>query len=86
MIEHLLGVDSASLLWVGGLARLVALDADVHDGLAGVRDGVGAELYVLVLYDLIPQQVAKSVIFVQETVGRIVLITLRPLNLNLWIA
>ena len=59
MSEHLLGV-------AGGL---INLQSYIHDGLAGVRDGVGTEFDMLVLDNDIPQQIAKRVILIEEGVG-----------------
>ena len=59
MSEHLLGVASG----------LIYLQSHVHDGLTGVRDGVGTEFDVLVLDNDVPQQIAQGVILIEEGVG-----------------
>jgi len=59
MSEHLLGV-------AGGL---IDLQSYIHDGLTGMRDGVGTEFDMLVLDNDIPQQIAQSVILIEEGVG-----------------
>ena len=59
MSEHLLGV-------AGGL---IDLQSHVHDGLAGVRDGVSTEFDMLVLDNDISQQIAQGVILIEERVG-----------------
>ena len=83
MIQHFLRVDALLLLALG---RLVALDAHIHYWLAWMWHRICAELNMMILNNLVPEEVAECVVLVEEAVRGVVLVAFGALYLNLWLA
>ena len=75
VVHHLFGVVFSRVV--------VALNSHVHNWFRRVRHRVSAELYVGVLYNLVSEQVAQSVIFIVESISGIVPVTVRSFDLQL---